>query len=73
MDATVRDLGIPVREFWPDGEERQLTFFYSSCGCPVEVMARRLDDKTKRTNELPVIFPDDPAVVAAISQLAGWE
>jgi hypothetical protein len=73
LEATVRDTGMPVREFWPDGEERELTFFYSACGCPVKVMARRLDDKTKRTKELPVIFPDDPEVVAAISKLAGWE
>jgi hypothetical protein len=73
MDATVRDLGEPVREFWPDGEERELTFFYSACGCPVKVMARRLNDKTRRTKELPVIFPDDPDVAATISRLAGWE
>ena len=73
LDATVRDLGEPVREFWPDGEERELTFFYSACGCPVKVMARRVNDTTKRTKELPVIFPDDPEVVTVISQLAGWE
>lgn len=73
LDATVRDLGEPVREFWPDGEERELTFFYSACGCPVKVMARRLNDKTQRTKELPVIFPDDPEVAATISLLAGWD
>ena len=73
LDATVRDLGMPVREFWHDGEEREMTFFYSACGCPVKVMVRRVNEKTVRTKELPVIFPDDPEVVAAISQLMGWD
>jgi hypothetical protein len=73
LDATVRDLNIPVREFWPDGAEREATFFYSACGCPVEVTALRLHDKTVRTKELPVIFPDDPVVAKAISRLMGWE
>jgi hypothetical protein len=73
MDALVRDLGVPVREFWPDGEEREVTFFYSACGCPVKVLARRRNDKTERTKELPVIFPDDLAVALTISQLMGWK
>ncbi|HVM59816.1 MAG TPA: hypothetical protein VMV72_03030 [Verrucomicrobiae bacterium] len=72
MDAMVRDLGIPVRDFWTDGAEREITFFYSACGCPVKVMARRVGDKSVRTNELPVIFPDDPAVAATIARLMGW-
>ena len=38
LDASVRDLGIPVRDFWPDGDEREATFFYSACGCPVKAM-----------------------------------
>lgn len=73
LDATVRDLNIPVREFWPDGAEREATFFYSACGCPVKVNVVRFQDKTVRTKELPVIFPDDPAVAKAISRLMGWE
>jgi hypothetical protein len=73
LDATVRDMNIPVREFWPDGAEREATFFYSSCGCPVAVTAVRVQDKTARTKELPVIFPDDPAIAKAISRLMGWE
>jgi hypothetical protein len=73
LDATVRDLNIPVREFWPDGAEREATFFYSACGCPVTVTAVRFQDKTVRTKELPVIFPDDPAIARAISRLMGWE
>ena len=72
MDARVRDLDIPVRDFWPDGSEREVTFFYSACGCPVKVMARRVGDKSVRTQELPVIFPDDPAVAATIARLMGW-
>jgi hypothetical protein len=73
LDAIVRDLNVPVREFWPDGAEREATFFYSACGCPVKVTALRFQDKTVRTKELPVIFPDDPAIARAISRLMGWE
>ena len=73
LDATVRDMSMPVRDFWPDGAEREVTFFYSACGCPVEVTAVRVQDKTVRTKELPVIFPDDPAIAKAISRLMGWE
>ena len=72
FDAIVRDRGVPLREFWPDEGERQLTFFYSACGCPVKVLCRRIGERTQRTKELPVIFPDDPDVVATISRLLGW-
>ena len=72
MDAIVRDLGVPVRDFWPDGEEREVTFFYSACGCPVKVKVRRVENRTVRTSAMPVIFPDDPAVVRTISHLMGW-
>ncbi len=72
MDVVIRDTGMPVMDFWPEGTERRVTFFYSACGCPVEVLARRVRDKTVRTKELPVIFPDDPEVVATISRLMGW-
>lgn len=58
--------------FWRDGEEREVTFVYSSCGCPVKVMAKRTGEKTVRTKELPVIYPDDPAALALINQLMGW-
>ena len=73
MDVVIRDTGMPVMDFWPNGAERQVTFFYSACGCPVKVLARRVGDKTVRTKELPVIFPDDPAVAASISRLMGWD
>jgi hypothetical protein len=72
MDAKIKDLGVPVREFWPEGAEREITFIYSACGCPVKVMARRVGERTVRTKELPVIFPDDPAAVEVISRLMGW-
>ena len=73
LDANVSDLNMPVRDFWQDGTERQATFFYSACGCPVEVTVLRVQDKTVRTKELPVIFPDDPVVAKTISRLMGWE
>jgi len=72
LDAAVRDRGVLLREFWPEGAERQLTFFYSACGCPVKVLCRRTGNRTQRTKELPVIFPDDPDVVAVIHRLLGW-
>ena len=73
LDAKLRDSNVTVRDFWPDGTEREATFFYSACGCPVKVTAVRVGDKTARTRELPVIFPDDPQAVKAISRLMGWE
>ena len=72
LDVPVRDQGVKLREFWPDGAERQLTFFYSACGCPVKVLCRRQGERTPRTKDLPVIFPDDPEVVAVINHLLGW-
>jgi hypothetical protein len=72
LDAVVRDVGVPVRDFWPDGDELEVAFFYSACGCPVKIKARREGDKTVRTSVLPVIFPDDPAVVSTIARLMGW-
>ena len=72
LDVVVRDTGLPVRDFWPDGAVRQVTFFYSACGCPVKVSARRVGEKSTRTKELPVIFPDDPSVAGNISRLMGW-
>jgi hypothetical protein len=72
MDAVVRDLKIPVSQYWPEGAEREVTFVYSACGCPVKVMARRVGSRTVRTKELPVIFPDDPGAAQTIGQLMGW-
>jgi hypothetical protein len=61
-----------VSEFWPDGAEREVTYIYSACGCPVKVVAKRVGDRTVRTKDTPVIFPDDPAAVAVITQLMRW-
>ena len=72
MDAKLRDKGVLVRDFWPDGAEREVTLVYSACGCPVKVMARRAGERTVRTKELPVIFPDDPAAVQTIAALMRW-
>ena len=72
LDATLKEPGVPVTAVWPDGEEREVTFIYSACGCPVKVLARRQGDRTIRTKELPVIFPDDPDVVRVITSLMRW-
>jgi hypothetical protein len=72
MEATIKEAGgVPVSLFWPDGAERELTFLYSACGCPVKIMARRTGLKIARTKDLPVIFPDDPEVLAVIHRLLG--
>jgi len=72
LEATVKEVGKPVSEVWRDGAEHELTFIYSACGCPVKVMGRRVGDRTERTRDLPVIFPDDPAVVDVIKRLMRW-
>jgi len=73
LDASVKEMGIPVRVFWPDGEEREFTFIYSACGCPVKAMVKRVGERTVRTKDLPVMFPDDPSAMAVISRLMQWQ
>jgi hypothetical protein len=73
LEANVKEMNVPVGQIWPEGIEREVTFLYSACGCPVKVMAVRAGDKTFRTKELPVIFPDDPAVVTVIKRLMRWD
>jgi hypothetical protein len=73
LDARVKDKNVTVREFWPDGAQREFTFIYSACGCPVKVMVKRVGEKTVRTKDTPVIFPDDPAAVQTISRLMRWQ
>ncbi len=73
LDARVKEMGVSVGEIWPDGSQRQCTFLYSACGCPVKVMALRVGEKTVRTSNVPVIFPDDPAVASAIQRIMRWE
>ncbi|MCU1264171.1 MAG: hypothetical protein JWM21_489 [Acidobacteria bacterium] len=72
LDSKLRDKPVKVRDFWPDGAEREVTLVYSACGCPVKVMARRVGERTTRTKEMPVIFPDDPTAVQTIARLMGW-
>ena len=72
LDANIKEMGIPVRLFWPDNMEREVTFIFSACGCPVKAMVKRVGEKTVRTKELPVMFPDDPAALATISHLMQW-
>ena len=72
LDARAKELNVLVRDAWKDAEEREVTFIYSACGCPVKVMVKRVGDRTTRTKDLPVMFPDDPAAVATISRLMRW-
>lgn len=72
LEATIKEAGLPLGHLWPEGAEREVTFIYSACGCPVKVMCRRVGDRTLRTKDLPVIFPDDPSVVTLITQLMRW-
>jgi hypothetical protein len=72
LEAHLRDTGQMVRDFWPENADREVTFIYSACGCPVKVMVRRVGDRTMRTRELPVMFPDDPSVMTVITRLMGW-
>ncbi len=64
--------GVPVSSLWPDGAEREITFIYSACGCPVKVMVKRVGDRTVRAKDLPVIFPDDPEAVDLIKRYMKW-
>ncbi len=72
LQANAKELGVSIESIWPEGAEREVTFLYSACGCPVKVMVRRAGDRTVRTKEMPVIFPDDPGVVVLIGKLMGW-
>jgi hypothetical protein len=72
LDAKLRDRPGLVRDIWPDGYEREMTFIYSACGCPVKVMCKRTGDLTVRTKDTPVMFPDDPSVMVVIGKLMGW-
>jgi hypothetical protein len=73
LEANAKELGVPLKSIWPDGAEREFTYIYSACGCPVKVKVKRVGDRTERTKELPVMFPDDPAAVQVISTLMRWK
>ena len=72
LDANIKEAGIPLRDLWLDQTEREVTFMYSACGCPVKVQTRRDGERTVRTKDQPLIFPDDPAVVTIIEKVMGW-
>ena len=72
LEANVQGMERPIRDIWPNGALREVTFMYSACGCPVKVMVKRIGEKTTRTKEMPVMFPDDPAVVTVINRLMKW-
>ncbi|MBI3951205.1 MAG: hypothetical protein HY314_12210 [Acidobacteria bacterium] len=72
LDARIQGSNLAVKDVWLDGAEREVTFIYSACGCPVKAMVRRAGEQTVRTKELPVIFPDDPAAAAVITRLMRW-
>jgi len=63
---------MPVRDFWADGQEREVTFIYSACGCPVKTTVRRVGERTARSSDRPVMFPDDPQAMAVITSLMKW-
>ncbi len=73
LTANVREVNRKLQDIWPNGTERDFIFVYSACGCPVHVMVKRVGDRTVRTKDLPVIFPDDPAAVAIINRLMRWQ
>lgn len=73
LEARINGRPQLVKDAWPDGAEREVTFVYSACGCPVKAMVRRVGDRTVRTKDLPVLFPDDPAAVDTISRLMRWQ
>jgi hypothetical protein len=72
LDVPINNSPSRVRDLWPDGAEREFTFIYSVCGCPVKTKVRRTGETTARTSEMPVMFPDDPAAMDLINQLMGW-
>ena len=72
IDATIREGAVPMREYWPDGAEREVSFIYSACGCPVKARVKRIGDTTVRIEDGHVMFPDDPAAMQVIRRLMGW-
>lgn len=73
FDAMLKEPGLPMSTVWPDQEERELSFIYSSCGCPIKVTCRRIGMRSERTKATTqVLFPDDPAALSVISRLMMW-
>ncbi len=72
LDVPLHNTPNVVRDLWPDGADREFTYIYSACGCPVKAMVRRTGEMTVRTTNSPVMFPDDPEALAVIHNLMGW-
>ncbi len=72
LDIYLQNSQQKLRDVWPSGAEREVTFIYSACGCPVKVMVERQGESVRRTKPLPVIFPDDPAAVQTIAVIMKW-
>lgn len=72
LSATASGKGVPVKNLWTDGAEMEVTFIYSMCGCPVKAKVKRVGDKTVRTTDTPVMFPDDPDALKTIAKFMKW-
>jgi hypothetical protein len=72
LEAAIHQSPLLMKDHWPNGAERTVTFIYSACGCPVKVKVRRIGDKTVRTSDTPVLFPDDPDALRVINSLMSW-
>jgi hypothetical protein len=72
MSATASGKGVPVMAVWPEGAEMEVTFIYSMCGCPVKAKVKRVGDRTMRTADTPVMFPDDPDALKTIAKFMKW-
>ena len=72
LDAVLNQNPLTMKDYWPDGEERTLTFIYSTCGCPVRTLVKRTGNTTVRPSDWPVMFPDDPDAMRVINGLMGW-
>lgn len=72
IEATAKPGDVAIRDVWPDGQERDMTFIYSACGCPVHVQTKRVGNRTVRLNDTPVIFPDDPEAVELLHKFMKW-
>jgi hypothetical protein len=72
LNIPFRDSPLMVRDLWLDGQEREFTYIYSACGCPVKAKVLRSGESTARASVLPEMFPDDPAAMSVISQIMGW-
>ena len=72
INAVASGRNALVKDVWPEGETREVTFIYSACGCPVKAMVKRVGERTQRTTDTPVMFPDDPDALKTIARFMRW-